>query len=279
MSGKLRIIILTVLSVTVIGILVYIMISTGAANNTLLRAFVILIGLVASIVKISARVSPTRILRQYEKIYTKTIGDAFSNNKSNRKHLLEIARCFAEDKLEKGLSEANKLWNKCETVGDKKAVGTFKALILTDLGDKEEAKVIYEYLVNDLGIQDDTIYSNLGLIYSESGDYDNAVKYYTLANKINPNNAYAWTNAAFVLIRLFEIDKAIECAENAIRIDYKMYNAYEILAAAYTYKGDTKLAKKYYHTAIVNGANKSALKEFISRFNHDTEFSDDDDIE
>ena len=278
MSGKLKIGILVVIAVIVLVILVFSMISAGGVNqSTLFKAVIVLAGLVASIIKVTARVNPSRTLYKYEKKYINIIGNAFGNNKTYRKRLLEITRCFAEDDLQNGLAKANELWDNCKTIDEKKAVGTFKALILTDLGDEQEAKEIYEHLVNDLAIQNDTIYSNLGLIYAESGDYENAVKYYTLANEINPNNAYTWTNAAFVLITLFERDKAIECAENAIKINYKMYNAYEVLAAAYTYKGDKELAKRYYHTAIINGANKAALKDFVIRFKPDADIFNYDD--
>lgn len=278
MSGRFKIIILTILAIIVIGISVFSMISAGAViPGTLLKAIIVLVGLAASIIKITAHINPTKTLYQYENTYNEIIEDAFKDNKADRKRLLEVAKCYAEDDLLNGLTKANDLWNSCKTVNEKKAVGTFKALILSDLGNEMGAKEIYEHLINDLEIKNDTIYSNLGLIYSNSGDLENAIKYYTLANETNPNNAYAWSNAAFVLIRLFEIDKAIECAENAIKIDYKMYYPYEILAAAYTYKGNKALAKKYFHTAIVNGANKEALKDFVNRFEPDTDFSDEDD--
>ncbi|MBO4950351.1 MAG: tetratricopeptide repeat protein [Clostridia bacterium] len=277
MSNKLKIIILVVLATIVIGILIFSMISSGAIiTSTLLKALIVLAGLAASIIKISARINPSKALYQYENIYSDILDDAFNNNKTSRKRLLEVAKCYAEDDLQNGLAKVNELWNSCKTISEMKAVGTFKALILSDLGNEMGAKEIYEHLINDLEIKNDTIYSNLGLIYSNSGDLENAIKYYTLANETNPNNAYAWNNAAFVLIRLFEIDKAIECAENAIKIDFKMHQPYEILAAAYTYKGNKALAKKYYHTAIVNGANKVALKDFMARFEPDTDFEDED---
>jgi len=270
MSVRLRIILLVVLAVAVIGILVYSIISQGSTNwDTLLKAAVVLAGLAASIIKVITRQKPSNSLNLYEKRYSDIIGTAFKNSDSDRKCLLEVSRCYAEDNLKKGITKANELWKKCRTVEDQKAVGVFKALLLTDLGDEQGAMEVYEYLVNDLGIRNDTVYSNLGLLYSNAGDYESAVKFYVSATEINPENAFAWTNSAFTFIRLLEIDKAIECAEKAIKLDGRMYNAYEVLAAAYTYKSDNELADKYYRMAVANGANKTALKTFIKRYEPD----------
>ena len=64
-------------------------------------------------------------------------------------------------------------------------------------------------------------------------------------------------------------------AEKAIKLNYKMYNAYEVLAAAYTYKGEKELAEKYFHTAILNGADKASLNDFVSRFEPDENSQDE----
>ncbi|MBP3579642.1 MAG: tetratricopeptide repeat protein [Clostridia bacterium] len=270
MSVKLRIVLLVVIAAAVIGILVYAMISQGSLNwNTVLKTVVVLAGLAASIIKVITHQKPSNSLSLYEKQYSDIIGTAFKNSASDRKCLLKVARCYAEDNLKKGITKANELWKNCRTVDDQKAVGVFKALILTDLGDEQGASEVYEYLVNDLGIRNDTVYSNLGLLYSKAGDYENAVKLYMSATEINPKNASTWTNAAFTFVRNLEIDKSIECAEKAIKLDGRMYNAYEVLAAAYTYKSDKELADKYYRMAVANGANKTALKAFIKRYEPD----------
>lgn len=276
MSSKFRIALLIVLALFVIGLIVYSMFVEGEMNKgDLLKALLVLAGLITSIIKIKSGSRPSATLSRYEKTYGDIIGNAFSDNKTDRKRLLEVVRCYAEDDLKNGLSKAEKLWESCKTVNDKKAVGIFKALILTDLGCTGDAIALYEHLIDDLLIQNDTVYSNLGLLYTNGGDNETGMKYYTLATQVNPKNATAWTNTAFSHIRLFEIDEAIECAEKAIKLNYKMYNAYEVLAAAYTYKGEKELAEKYFHTAIVNGADKASLNDFVSRFEPDENSQDE----
>lgn len=81
--------------------------------------------------------------------------------------------------------------------------------------------------------------NNLALQYRSLGNYDDAIK--TMMDAIeNKDEPHLWLNLGGIYGELKDIDNAQRCFENAIRLDPKYPAAYVDLAFAYHLKGDWK---------------------------------------
>ena len=108
-------------------------------------------------------------------------------------------------------------------------------------------------------------WSNLGLIYSNNGDYQKAIECYNSAIKYAPNDAIYHNNMAIAYFRLGEHDLAIEYAEKALAANGKTYQAATLLSMIYATLGNEELCKKYFTVAVTNGQNPESLKAAIEK--------------
>ena len=62
-------------------------------------------------------------------------------------------------------------------------------------------------------------HNNLGIVFKELGDYQNAIICYKKAIQINPNNVAAYNNLGNILNQLGELEEAISCFQKALKIN------------------------------------------------------------
>jgi len=194
--------------------------------------------------------------KEYLKIYSKIIGNAFQNNPK------------ALDKLLKGIT----LYNKPDYKG---AVNVFESLIKGCVSNREFS-VTYFFLAlcfDDMSLNDEAIkaygnatnynnnfataWSNRGIIHKKRGEFDEAIQCFDKAIELDKTHNFAYSNKASVYLALLEYDKAIEYASIAIDIAPNMHQAHQILALAYAGKKDKETAEKYYQKCIINGTKSS----------------------
>jgi tetratricopeptide (TPR) repeat protein/S1-C subfamily serine protease len=153
-----------------------------------------------------------------------------------------------------------------------------KAILLSNLGDKEGAIAIYDRIITKG--EKAWIYSNRGLVKSELGDNKGAIADYDLAIRINPQLAQAYKNRGFDKYELGDKKGAIADCNLAIRINPQDADSYSNRGLAKSKLGDKKgaiadynlairinpqLAQAYYNRGIIEydlGDKKGAIADF-----------------
>jgi tetratricopeptide (TPR) repeat protein len=97
-------------------------------------------------------------------------------------------------------------------------------------------------------------YNNRGNAYAGLGDYKKAIADYAQAIKIDPNNAEAYYNRGLAYYNLGDTSKAITDWTQAIKIDPNLVQAYYNRGVAYAELGDYKSATKDARKACELGA-------------------------
>ncbi len=85
--------------------------------------------------------------------------------------------------------------------------------------------------------------NNIGMVYAQKGDYDAAIRDYTKAIEIDPNNADTFSNRGAAYYTEKDYDTAIRDFDKAIELDSE-------LARAFYNRGNAYADKKDYDTAI-----------------------------
>jgi tetratricopeptide (TPR) repeat protein/S1-C subfamily serine protease len=143
-----------------------------------------------------------------------------------------------------------------------------KAILLSELGDKKGAIVIYNRIIAKGGKA--WAYSNRGAVKADLGDKKGAISDYDIAIRINPQSANTYNNRGAVKADLGDKKGAISDYDTAIRINPQSAETYSNRGGAKSDLGDKKGAISDYDTAIrINpkyanayynrGVDKSAL--------------------
>ena len=98
-------------------------------------------------------------------------------------------------------------------------------------------------------------YNNRGVAYRKKGKLDLAVKDYTKAIKLNPDDANAYSNRGNVYREKGEFNRAIDDTNTAIELNPNCTEAYNNRGAAYGAKGDVDHAIKDCSKAIALNLN------------------------
>ena len=259
-------IILSILCVAVIAFGIYdVFIQGNNGTSNIFRIIVIMAGLAMSWVKI---LRPgrrgTRNLEFYRKSYADIVDNTFVKDEKSFKQLLKSTKYFNENKHKKAMAILGDLWRKCRTVRETTAVLILSALIKEDMGDIGGAVADYEKLLRVDGTCA-RAWSNLGLIYSDNGEYQKAIEYYKSAITYAPNDAIYQNNIANAYFRIGEYDLAIEHAEKSLAANGKTYQAATLLSMIYATLGDDELCKKYFSIAVTNGQDPERIKAAIEK--------------
>lgn len=152
----------------------------------------------------------------------------------------------------------------------------YLAKILMEKGKKKEAVEILNKSIN-LGLEDETTYFNLGVIYMQEDynvkDNDNmqskvdkleeAVSLFNKVLAINPNKLAAYYNIGLIFIKLNKFSQAIEVFKKAVSINPQDTRVYLHLAKLHEKINEPKKAIRYYRQLInLNHPNK---QEFLDK--------------
>ena len=115
-------------------------------------------------------------------------------------------------------------------------------------GQLDEAIVAYESVLPNLtGKLASTLHSNVGAIYMNKGENDQAKKHFTLAVDAEPQNPQSHFNLAVLLTSKFEAHgKAIYHCGTALQIDPTMYKALHLMGNILQNIGKDADAQKYF---------------------------------
>lgn len=206
-----------------------------------------------------------RSLAFYESQYNEHIACAFANSPFYKKKLLCAIRLYNEDNFNKALKYLLELKAVCKEREDLYAVGLFTGIVLTDMGLKKDAEIVYNTLI-DMNITSSTIYGNLGSVYSDMGNYDDAIATLRLAIQNDEKNPAPYNNLAKLYFDTYDFENAKCYALQALHINHKVRQSASLLAIIYSLENDKENAEKYFHMAVSSGENPSRLQQAIKHY-------------
>lgn len=256
----LRIVIVILLALAVVGLLCWqAFVEKNLETKDLLRAVLILAGLVLALLKTRRRVSNPKAL--YQKAYGQFIQNAFSNNPKLEKKFYSAVDLYNQNKSAAALHKLNSLRKECQRSADLYAVTVFTALCCDDMGVYEEA--IGHYYAALQIRPHSTLASNMGLCYQKSGDTEKAMEAYQQAVRIDPSNAYAHNNISALYFRDGDYESALDYAEAALDLDGQMAVALGTAAICHALLGNTEAYQMYYRKAVSAGYSGQKIKNTI----------------
>ena len=159
----------------------------------------------------------------YQKAYSEFIQNAFSEDPKLERMFYNAVHDFNRNRYSAAMAKLDKLRKQCQRTADLRAVTTFQALCLDDMGMQKQAAEKYEEALRMH--PNSSIASNLGLCYSRLGKLDLAEKNYLLAISIDPTNAFAYNNMAAMLFRQLDYARSLEYALKALEHDNNLPQA------------------------------------------------------
>ena len=133
------------------------------------------------------------------------------------------------------------------------------------MGCKKDAIIVYNALLN-MNIYSTTIYGNLGSLYSNLGNYDDAIACLRLAIQNDEKNPAPYNNLAKLYFDTYDFENAKGYALKALKINHKFRQSASMLAIIYSLENDKENAGKYFHIAISSGEDPSRLQRAIKQY-------------
>jgi Flp pilus assembly protein TadD len=180
----------------------------------------------------------------YAELYKHIIRDAFANDKTGYRKLMQGITYFNNDQYDKAISHLTKLEKRCMTSRDTSAVLFFIAKSYKDKGQTSKAIETYEQLLK-IDASCSSAWSNLGLIHHEAGRVSDAKYALKQALLYNPENPFAHVNLANVLYKNGEFEEAKYLGLKAFQLNNQLPAAASITALCYASLGDAENAKKF----------------------------------
>jgi len=200
-----------------------------------------LLGVLNYVTKSRGKVPKTT---QYAENYKHILRDAFANDKAGYRKLIQGIALYNDDEYDKAIRHLTKLKARCLNYRDTSAVLFFIAKSYKDKGEISKAIETYENLVK-YDASCSSAWSNLGLIYYESGRAVDAKYALNQALLYNPENPYAYCNLANVLYKSGEFEEAKNLGLKAFELNNQLPAIASIIALSYASLGDAENARKF----------------------------------
>lgn len=181
---------------------------------------------------------------QYAELYKHIIRDAFANDKTGYRKLMQGITYFNNNQYDKAIKHLTRLENSCMTSRDTSAVLFFIAKSYKDKGQISKAIETYERLLK-IDASCSSAWSNLGLIHHEAGRVADAKYALNQALLYNPENPFAHVNLANVLYKNGEFEEAKNLGLKAFQLNNQLPAAASITALCYASLGDAENARKF----------------------------------
>lgn len=206
-----------------------------------------------------------RSLQYYDAQYAEILKNAFISQPFWRNKLLCAVRLYNENNYDKALKYLFDMKQRCQTKEDSYAVMLFAALCFTEMGLYDHAEKTYMQLILAQNA-DSRIFSNLGNVLNNKGDYERAIQNFEHALEYDRNNEFAYNNIAQAHFQMHKLEEAIPYAEKALEINPKMRQASSLLAIIYDLMENKEKSEHYFHIAISSGYDATELKQAIEYF-------------
>ena len=251
-----------VLSIAVMGLLVYEFITTKKVeSDSVFKALVILAGAALTLGKIYTKNHIKRNPDVYRNVYKDLIGDAFSDGSKQSRTFFRALDFYNEDAYSKALEILGAIPAQNLPWKEKFALSVFTALCYDDMRQYARAAEEYEKAWNIR--ENSTVASNLGLCYQRLGQDEKAIAAYENAISMDPDNAYPYNNLAQLYIRQEEYEQALEYAVKASELHSAFYQAYSAQAVCHAMLGNRELYEKALRRAVANGSDRESIEEYV----------------
>lgn len=197
----------------------------------------------------------------YREAYGEHIRDAFADNKKAEELMYDIFEDYNKGNYAKALDKLEKLSKEIKNANERYTVAFCRAISLDSLGLYEKAIEQYELALTVR--VNGTVYSNMGICFSELGKMTDAIDAYTLALEIAPENPAPYANLASLYIREANYEKALNYAQKANALDSKYPTALGAQAICYAMLENDEKYREYYQRAAAVGYNVARLNQYI----------------
>ena len=203
----------------------------------------------------------------YENDYKEYLSDAFVGVKNavNRNELMKAIHFYNTDQYYPAIKILEKLSKNAKTNEDRFAAMMFLALTYTEMGGTVNAIALYNEIIK-IYPRKSTVWSNLGLIYANIGNFKKAREAYNFALECNPENPYSYANIANLLIKEGKFAESIPYAKKALELKGNLYQASNALAIAYLAMGDIPNCDKYFRISVANGVDAKDLRSAMNQY-------------
>jgi len=126
-----------------------------------------------------------------------------------------------------------------------------KGCVFSDLGEYEEAIKSFDKAIES-NPNASLVYNNKGIALRKSGEYLKAIENYNITLELDPNNPHAYNNKGVAFYNLERHEEAIENYEEALRLNSKSYFTYnkELALSTHNNKGLALYHLERYEEAI-----------------------------
>lgn len=131
----------------------------------------------------------------------------------------------------KQYAEAVKIFEELVVTCKKQEVYRLAIFALVKNNEIEKAKSISNEFKTNFDFNSDD-FVNHGICYTETGEFEEALKFYDESLKLNPKNKFSLNNKAYTFCLQAKYDDAIPLLNEAIALDKNMSHAYSNLALA-----------------------------------------------
>lgn len=263
-NKKIAVAVVVLLIAAVIGYYIYdIAVNKTPYTENLIRVVILVVSGIISLARVLLKDGGRKPLSFYEKSYPEELSGVFTRDEKSRKQLLEAVRFYNESNYKKAISLLDNLKKQRPAKRDLSTVYLFSALCYTDWGLPNEAIKEYDLLLQT-DPENSTALSNLGHIYANQGDYENAESCYIDAIDVNPNNHFAHNNLAQLYFRMRDFESAVESSLTALEICPNFRQSATLLAIIYGALDDEENYAKYRLLAVQCGEDAQAIYQIAS---------------
>lgn len=244
--------------------------------STGLKFLLVFASLVVSLAKLTKSLGiATRTPEFYLRAYEFLIGDAFRDDKKGRKALGKALKLYNENKFGEAITLLEKLERSSRGYNECKVIGIFIALCYTDWGLLPQAEKRLENLV-DTGVENFTIFNNLGFVRSGMKKYEKALDAYEKAvGYADPEDlGTVYVNMARAYLAQDYLAAAEDFALKAIEAAPELHQPACILAMVYSATEDRENYEKYFDLAVSNGQDENELLEIVNKYMERFEIED-----
>ncbi len=253
-------------ALAVIGLALYeLLIAKTADSSTLVRAALILAGLVLTSIRIISGNNASRGKRMlaYQEAYGDLIEGAFESDPKAKKAFYSALDDFNRNNHLAAVNKLKKLYTATSSPADLFVIFTFCGIILEDVHSWQEAIRFYQMALDYRTHK--TVVINLAFCYDRGGYPDTAIDTYRWAIDLAPNDPVPNNNIAVICLRQSKYEEALEYAHAALRIDGNFKSALTSVAIANAMLGNTREYEDYYRRAVSHGADGEGIKDFIRK--------------
>lgn len=204
-------------------------------------------------------------LQNYLASYRKIVGNAFQYDVRSLEKFAKALELYNLDKSRKAVDLLTKLLKSCKQDQDYAVVYVFLGICYEEIGYPELAKDAYVTSTN-YNDQISTVWSNLGLMHKNSGEFAEAMSCFDKAMACDPNNAYAHYNKGALYYRQADNENALACCYRALQLQHNLYQAAEVVCCIHFIENRQDMYRKYYQMAVSNGSTYERMETILQEY-------------